>query len=186
MTERGLEKPETERGWGSERPKGHHGDKDEVEIRGQERESNVTLVVYYLSRWYYNVRCAEYERWHFYVWSNKKWWGQTRRNRQNIQPLSLSNSFPPDIIPPSLSPLLVFLSSSAQLTSSPLTLLLFFFIDLSQETHSNKTLRLLFDPPLSPSVSHVISPPRDHICVTLSSLSLSLSILPYLHGFSCL
>lgn len=51
MTEKDREragKAETERGSGSKRPKCHHGDKDKEEIRG--RASNVTLVVYYLSR----------------------------------------------------------------------------------------------------------------------------------------
>lgn len=180
MMGRGLEKQRTARASGSERPKGQHGDKDEAEIRGWERKSNVTLMLHYLSRWYYNVRCAEYERWHFYVRSNKKWWSQTRRNRQNIQPVSPSNSFPPDIIPPSLSLSPCVSSSAAQLTSSPQTLLLCIFLDLAEKRTVTKHCRLLADPPLSLCQSFYLFPPRDHICVTLSFLTLSVCLSPVL------
>lgn len=164
---------------GSERPKGHCGDKDKAEIRetGRERESNVTVVVYYLSRWYYNVCCAEYERWHFNVWGNKKRWGQTRRNRQNIQPLSRSNSFPPDIIPQSLfvflSPLLnsllypVYHWSSSFLTSRNTVI-------QPYETPAP----LFWSSSLFLCQSFCLSPQRSYLChFILSSLRLAQSCL---------
>lgn len=108
------------------------GDAEVIKMRQKQEETRrwsglVPSVAYYLSRWYYNVCHAEYERWHFYVRGSKTWWGQTCGNKQSPS-VRLSFSL-------TLSPMTSWLGCSlpSSLMCSPRTLLLSFSFDLVQK-----------------------------------------------------
>ncbi len=180
----GLEK--AERRSGSERPKGHCDDKDKTEIRETERESVMFNRWRITSAGDITMSAVLNMKDDTFMCEAIKCDEARPGGIGRIYSLSLTLSPPTSFL--CLSFFVSF--STAQLTSSPCILLPFFFLDLAKKHTVIQLMQyclLFYDPPCSPSVSQsVYLSPRDHICVTLSALSLSLSILSYLHGFSCL